>query len=263
MPFMASNTTVTDKDDLLEFSRRASDLEHLTAPEQIVSLLKRVKDDHSLLTVTIPGSKERYSSAILAVRHKDGYIVLDELTPRTGHSQLLQAQKVYIHAKVNGIDLNFASTVTSVGQDAGIAFYHVALPAKAIYRQRRSSYRIFIERGQSIPVTLVINNSRVIEGQLSDISVGGMAVHFAVAIGSDLQLATNLLPGDIVSACTIYFDSRSKVSSQFEVRYVRNDRDRRLVRVGGRFLKLDRLQEKTIQNFVAAQERQRLKNGHR
>jgi c-di-GMP-binding flagellar brake protein YcgR len=260
---MAGNSTVTDKDELLEFSRRASELEHLTAPEQIASLLKRVKDDHSLLTVTIPGSKEHYSSAILAVRHKEGYLILDELTPRAGHSELLQAQKVYVHAKVNGIDLNFASTVISVGQEAGLAFYHIAFPTKAIYRQRRSSYRIFIGRGQSIPVTLAIGTARVIEGQLSDISVGGIAVYFAISIGSNMQLATGLAPGDVVPICTLYFDSNSKVSSQFEIRYVRNDRDRRLVRVGGRFLKLDRAQEKIIQNFVAVQERQRLKNEHR
>ena len=256
-------TARSSVDDLTEFSRRAAGLEHITAPEQIVALLKRVKEYNPLVTVTLPGSTQHFSSAILDIHPSESCLVLDELTSSDGHSLLLQADKVYIHAKLKGVELSFATRPGTLGHQAGIAYYRLPLPEKLIYRQRRSAYRVPLGGSVTVTVTLAKGDQGMLEGQLLDISLGGIGVQFLLAFGAHTRLALGLTAGDVIPYCAIAFPDDVRVSSRLEIRNIRHDLDRQVIRVGGRLLDLDREQRRIIESFVTMMDREQRKGSDR
>ena len=249
-------------DGLTELSRRSGELEHITSAEQIVTLLNRVKQNNSQVTVTLPGSKEYYNSAILAIHPNDNSLVLDELTPANGNAQLLQAEKVCIHARLKGVDLSFATKPGTLGREGGIAFYRLPLPERMIYRQRRAAYRVTVGRGTAIPVALAKDGQGTpLQGQLLDISLSGLAIHCLMTFGPSARLALDLAEGAVLPYCSVTFPDDVRVSSELKVSYINRDLDRQTLRIGGSFVGLDRAQRRIIEQFVTNEDRRQKKDG--
>jgi flagellar brake protein len=243
----------------MENSKPANALEYvgetekITHPGQIASLLKRVHDERALLTVTLPGSDNQYRSAVVEVDLVKGYLLLDELHPAEGHARLIEAKKLYAHTRLKGVDIGFAGVLAESASERGMALYKVPLPALIHYRQRRGSYRVHVGAGLAIPVSLNDKDLLHLEGQLCDISAGGIGVR----LKSEQPLSVD--NGIVFSECDIRLPGNERIHSGLELRFVSPMDQRNFVRLGGRFVGLERSDKKLVEQFVVSLERELLK----
>ena len=227
--------------------------EFITLPAQIAGVLKRLQEAHVLLRITIPGEQQAYLSAMLEVHPVEGYLLLDELTPPEGNAALRRARRLGISAQLQGVDISFTTDLIDTGSSAQIAYYRLAMPQGMRYQQRRTSFRARIGLARVIPVVLAREDGTTLEGQLFDISVGGIGTRYKPGKTGDIQ------QGGIWDECIIHLDGKQEIRSALEVCFIGEDSRSRQMRLGGKFLNLERPQLKIIENFVAALERDWLK----
>lgn len=231
--------------------------QQVTLPVQIAGILRRLQDAHALVRVSLPGDGETWLSAILEVHPTDGYLVLDELTPREGNALLRDASRLVVSAQVQGVDVSFATRMIEAGFSDGMALYRVAMPEKVRYWQRRLSHRARVSAASLIPVTLEHNEGMVLKGELYDISAGG--------IGTRHREKHEMLPllGDIWPKCSIVLPGNENVVFALEIRYVEEDPGGKILRLGGRFVDIARPALKAVEGFVAHLERENLRKMRR
>ena len=228
-----------------------SEGEQLTDPIQIAALLKKVKDSRTLIQVTIAGQSTEYNSALLDIDAEHGYLLLDELTPPEGHHRLSEVRRLTAVIRLRGIDLRFSTRLQQIGGQSGIAFYRVDFPQQLHYRQRRAYYRVKLGLGLMVPFSIAHAASKALEGQIDDISVGGIRAQLSQQVPFKL--------GDLVPGCTIQLPTGEKIDCEIEVRYISQDEQHRKSHLGARFVNLDRARQNTLKRFAAEAERELLR----
>jgi c-di-GMP-binding flagellar brake protein YcgR len=227
--------------------------ELITLPAQIAGVLKRLQEAHVLLRITIPGENQAYLSAILEIHPVDGYLLLDELNPAEGNAALQRTRRIGVSAQLQGVDISFTTDLIDTGSSAQIVYYRLAMPKGMRYQQRRTSYRARINLARVIPVLLTRGDGLTLDGQLYDISVGGIGTRHKPEMTNEVR------QGGVWDECVIHLDGSQEIRSAIEVCFIGEDSRSRQMRLGGKFLKLTRPQIKLIENFVAALERDWLK----
>jgi len=227
--------------------------DHITQPAQIAGVLKRLQEAHVLLRITIPGENQAYLSALLEVQLVDNFLLLDELNPPEGNAALQRVRRIGVSAQLQGVDISFTTELMDVGSSAQVAFYRLAMPKSMRYQQRRSSFRARINLARVVPVLLAREDGAALEGELFDISVGGIGTRHKPG------KATEVRQGEIWDDCIIRLEGSQEIRSAIEVCFIGEDSRSRQMRLGGRFIKLAPQQTKIIENFVAALERDLLK----
>ncbi len=224
---------------------------------QIVGLLRRLLDAHALVHISLPGENEYWLSAVIDVHPQDGYLLLDELTPRDGNAHMTQARRVIVSAQVQGVDISFATLLLGQGMSDGLVYYRLALPEQIRYWQRRASYRARVSAAKVIPVQLQQAQHPALPGELYDISAGGVGTHHKKHSGPVPMLGT------VWDQCHIQLPGGQDIHCALEIRFIgRDDRNGNL-RLGGRFVDIARPQLKQVENFVATLERERLRKVRR
>ncbi len=228
-----------------------SDTEVVKEPLRIVRLLKDVRDTHALVTVTIPERNQIYNSAILEIDSDKSEILLDELTPPEGHQQLLESRELSAYARVRGVGVYFRTSLREAGIENNIAFYRAGLPQMLFYGQKRSHYRVRVGLGQLAPVMLTEEEKSITEGQLRDLSVGG--------IGASFPSGVPIKVGDRFASCLIELPGGGAISCAIEVRFAQVDPQHRQMRVGACFVNLDAAQERMVRRCVTELEREAIR----
>lgn len=225
--------------------------EKITARAVIIGFLTRIHDSRSLVTVTIPGARTQYLSTILDVNTKQGYLLLDELKREDGHKQLMRHGKFHARASVKGIEINFVSVIDTVGSTSGIGFYKIPIPQVLYYHQRRAFYRAHVSIALSVPVSLTrALSDGDVSGLLRDISVGGIGARI------EPRRSGAVTKGELMPTCAITLPGGASIYSALEVRYIDHGSRQKVLRLGGRFIDLNRQQQKIIERFVVELDRE-------
>jgi c-di-GMP-binding flagellar brake protein YcgR len=226
-----------------------SQTERITDPARIAQLIKRIKDTHKLLTVTVPRARVSYLSAVLDVDFNGATFTLDELTPADGHLAVVAAGRLSAYVQCDGVDISFSASVARAEHDTDGNFYRLTLPEFVFYRQRREHYRVRIGHGHPIPLSIGPDPVARMQGVLHDISAGGLGGEFQRYRGPDLVL------GQVLPGCELRIDDRHVIQLNLEVRYVQVDGLGGRLRLGARYLDLCRPEQKLIDQLVASLDR--------
>jgi c-di-GMP-binding flagellar brake protein YcgR len=223
-----------------------SDTETITDPARMERLLRKLANRYALLTVTIPGHPEHYSSSIVDVDRE--HVLLDELLPSSGHQLLLTERALQVTGKLDGIDIQFTTTLEHADNRDNALTYHARLPERLDYRQRRLDHRAHVPLAQTLRVIFDSPKGTPIEGSLHDLSRGGAGMLFP---GDEPSVETGLLhecalelPDDVWLYCTV------------ELRYTKilPTGDRQLI--GARFVGLTPAQARLAGQCVSELERE-------
>lgn len=225
--------------------------EKVTHGPQIAGLLKRVRDTRTLLSVRLPGVDTPFNSLLLDVDPERNLILLDELNPRAGHELAVQTRQFRVHCQCQGVELSFTCAI-DIGQgQQGIAFYRAPMPESIHYLQRRGSFRVRVGLNIHIPVNLPLNVSTRLEGELFDLSMGGL--------GANLSSQVELTRGQIIEICSIELPKCEPLMTGLEIRFVRLDKERQTQRIGASFRNLDPSCQHLLRRFVTQLEREMLR----
>ena len=234
-----------------------SKVEKVTDPARIAGLLLRLKENRSLLRITLPGSTESFNSAILDVTPEQHYLIIDELNPVNGHQLLLEAGRLNASAQLRGVDMRFDSALESAGESKGVAFYRIALPLTLDYLQQRAHYRAKVSMAKAIEISIVRTNGETYSGYLNDISIGGIGIRF-----NDAQLP-KMARGERIPQCHINLPTGVDIHCRIEIRFTSVSVDSSHRMIGGRFIHLNASQEAAIAQYVAALDRELAKKLHK
>lgn len=223
----------------------------ITDRDLAAGMLKRIVSHRALLTITIPGSNKIYNSAILEINQEQGYLLLDELNPKDGHDQLLETRKLHARAMVKGVDISFNTVLEKANIESGISIYQVRFPDAVWHYQKRQDFRITLEPGVHIPVYLSLESGKIIQAELIDISKTG--IRFFMKTYMELEVGT------ILANCQINLPDKTNISSKFEIRFKKYDKDDNKLIIGGRFLDLPRSEQKLLARKVAGMQRDMIK----
>jgi c-di-GMP-binding flagellar brake protein YcgR len=227
----------------------------ITSPKQIVTLLNHAHQQHCLLCTRFKDNEERFNTALLGIYPKQGFLVLDELSPKEGHKLLLKGKQVQIIGKVDGVDLRFESRLLEAGEKSGIAFYKMALPDSVIYRQLRQEHRVSTGALRMIFRSYRDGYQQALRGYVCDLSRGGMGVI--------LEQMPTFYPGDVLPACTVALPEKEEVLFSLEIRHSRPNSQREITRIGGRFEEIDPDSRRKIVRLINKLEREKCKRQQR
>lgn len=230
-------------------------VERITQHGRIAELLTRLHRARALLSVKIPGHADSYSSAVLKVMPEQGCLLLDELYPAPGHQLFLHSARAAIQGRLNGALIEFDADLLDTGRHAAIAFYRIALPGRLRYTQRRRAYRVTLDAGQAVPLSIGAPGEGLYRGVLHDLSVSGIGAQFAQHAPPRLQ------QGQVLSNCLLQLSPSRQLNSQIEVRFLSHDRFYGRTRLGGCFIGLEAVQQQLVERAVAALERNRRRQG--
>ncbi len=236
--------------------RRSSpepDPSEVSLPTQIAHILQRLARHHALITVSLPDCEDAFSSTILKLERDAGILSIDELNPEEGHGLLLAQKRLRISARLKGVAVDFETALQDVRKEDGIAIYSVAIPTLLHYHQRRAHFRAVIGPAHEVPIVLETTHGRLLEGQVHDISPGGIGARFHHVAADELRC------GQRLESCAIKLPRGQTVHSALEVCFVDPSEAPAELKVGGRFIELNRGNEHMIARFIADLERQRLK----
>jgi len=229
--------------------------EKVTDRNKITTILHQLKADHELLSVSVPGCKERANTAILGIREEQGHFYLDELNLRSAHEAFLKSRKARIDCRLRGMELSFVAHMLKASTASGIALYELRIPRSITRLQRRDSFRLRLNPGLIVPVTLAHFEGETVKGEAMDLSAGGVGVF----------LHTRNIPsrGQILHSLSLSIPRSSSFRADVEVRFARQEHTHHVLRVGGRFVNLNPKQERLIAQFLAEQQRRLRRHGPR
>ncbi|MFO8154765.1 MAG: flagellar brake protein [Pseudomonadota bacterium] len=230
-------------------------------PAQIAGVLKRLQDTRKLINVSTPQSHNRiHTSAVLDVNADRRMVLLDELTPPPKDVPGLVGHRIGVSAQLGGVDVSFASEVSRIRTKGGTTYYIIALPGKLLYQQRREHFRAAATAGSShIPARLHPegrDDAPVIEGELTDLSIGGMGIR----LPPGTELPESFESGLIIPLCSVDLpEQKEPLECEAELRSIREDTN--AIQLGLRFNQLDPRAHRMVEKYVVALDRKQRQRG--
>jgi c-di-GMP-binding flagellar brake protein YcgR len=237
---------------------RRTGQERITSATKIRAILHQLKTDHELLYVSVAGCQESANTAILGIKEQLGVFYLDELNSATAHKALLDTRKLRVDCRLHGMELQFVAQLLSSDCDKGLALYEIALPKAMTRVQRRETFRLRLGLSPGlppVPVTIPSMDGETISGEAFDLSATG--------VGALLRTRNIPSRGQLLAGVTLALPRAKPLKARIEVRFARQNSAQHLVRIGARFVDLERQQERQITQFLAEQQRRRRRHDPR
>ena len=215
---------------MLQPGKKRAAIEHgqrITASEQIISLLKRLMEDGSRLSIHLPDDPRPYPSALIALNEQQGLLQLDELGDKVAHEKFSATEHIVIEGRLGGVLVRFSSNRS---KKPGLDNYQLELPKHLIYRQHRDNRRTRISK-------LVISCSAILQrdylpvkGILLDISANGMGIA-CKGLG-------RLRYNDSLNKCSFELPDVGRIQCRLKIRYLQEIAAKNLTRIGCQFVEL-------------------------
>lgn len=205
-------------------------------------ILEKLRTQHALIQVSIPGVPDVFFSSILLVDVKSNFIMIDQLSKKSGHDLLLAHRNIVFESKLDGIGIHFSCELTSSDTEDGIHIYKLAFPDHILYFQKRNNYRINIGLGTNIPVKFKRDDGAPVFGRIINLSETG--------IGVILDTPYRLHMSEVLPYCEIRLDDENTITCQLEIRYATNNKQGDHQNIGGKFIGMSNSQQRTIGKLV-------------
>jgi c-di-GMP-binding flagellar brake protein YcgR len=221
----------------------------VTRRSSITRLLQLLERRKVLLNVQWPGERQLYATALLGIYPDHGFIVLDELSPRSGHDKLLERGELTAIGRLDGVSVKLTTRLQEMRVKDGVAFYKLAFPQQIYYVQRRDSHRVSLVGTPTRFEGRWERSAGVVEvaGSVGDLSAEG--------VGLLLDGELPLRQGDALTFCRILLPQDGGVTFDLEVRHAVYLPARKLTRVGARLLNIDVFSRHRIEAAIGRMER--------
>ena len=222
----------------------APDSRYLLKSSEIISCLKQLRDQRMDLTIRADGSVDTYKCKILDVSDHD--FLIEDISPRTGIQVLRTAPRFSISARAQGTYVYIEETrVLKWDQERGIPFFHVALPDKMLYQQRRRDARFRLPlrvSASGASITLFQGGDWV--GRIIDISAGGCRAEF------DLPTPWDLHNEERFENCAITIPNLLEIHSEVVIRHYHQNKHSQTLVCGMELTKMHVTDRRRLEHFI-------------
>lgn len=226
----------------------------VTEPGKIVALLEQLIEAMPLCAINFDHIDEVFSSSLLEVNARAGYVILDEIVPAHGNHYALDQRQFKVTTQLKGIPLSFKLHDLDARSAQGIAYYQAPLPTRLYYPQRRQAPRLPIDPSLGLVVHGVIGDNNVpVIGSVMDLSRGGLNMILPEQRG-------RLQRGDRIRRCHLTLPNQVDLQFDLSVRFSKPaPQALRKRQVGAYFEHLAPSQQKKLDQFLAALEREEIR----
>lgn len=222
-------------------------METLADTARIIKSLERLLEQRILITAWINGHAQGYTTTITDVSIQDEeYMILNELRPMDGNELIKATPTIKLTTQLDGVAIDFSANVNECHRKNGISYYKVTIPKSLNYYQRRASIRVPLSAAQSLPATLTTENNLTLQGDIADISIGGIRIRFTKNLPETLE-------PDQILKCSFPLppDGKQNLTCQVLVRAVKEQHEgRKVAFIGGQFVSITTSQERQIERSV-------------
>lgn len=227
----------------------------ITLKPYMAAILSRLESERTLISVQIGKDRTCYNSILLGIDPQLDLFTLDELNPHKGHKKLRKGSHVHLEARLKGVRIMFSSEINRI--DAGeIAMYHLPLPDRMIYRQRRRHHRARLDRQQPMPILFPLPLRHRIQGELVDISASGLCSRIKY---SD---STRLEEEQSIQDVRIDLPGQNHITCDLAVRSIRRFPDQGYSLVGSEFVGIAPATQSHVARLVAMLDRHQRRAVH-
>jgi c-di-GMP-binding flagellar brake protein YcgR len=221
----------------------------IRAHDQILALLYRLRDRHTLIQISNSSSSERpVLSVILAVSPDEGCLIVDA-PPASTPLKLDDGEKLRISARLDGVEIRFSCTLEAPTLHDEASALQLALPGEAEYLERRREFRARISAGHP-PFHMGARDQTEIQGQLLNLSIGGFGALVKNTIrlesGEMLDCSMELLGELMQLRAEVRQWAETPVAGQY--------------RLGARFVDVEPQDKRRLERIVACLERRTIRN---
>ncbi|MFZ9889274.1 MAG: flagellar regulator YcgR PilZN domain-containing protein, partial [Myxococcota bacterium] len=158
-------------------------IEEITSADRVKRWFSQLEQERSRLELTFEGQQSSAASTLLAAvfEPKRAELILDELIPLPLNKLLPSAKTISVRAVIDGGELRFSTQYLRSLVHDRVQAHALALPKVLHIHQLREYFRVPAAGVKCNIAFLLVNGDTeraVAEGQLFDISKGGVAVDF-------------------------------------------------------------------------------------
>ncbi|MCG5501216.1 flagellar brake protein [Ectothiorhodospira lacustris] len=218
--------------------------------ERINALLRDLEARRASISIRFGQDQEFFHSTLNRMDPSRGWLFLSELSPYQGNLRMAAGQQVHVYAVLNASCLHFRAEVLHSGEHDGEAFYVVSMPAELDSEQKRAHFRAPVDDALGTPVTLVDRDGRHFNGNLADISLGGLRAAFPIK--------TPIHARDLLTLSKLVLSGNEPIECGIQIRFASDDRETGERLIGGRFYDLSQTDEQTLLRALLLMERERV-----
>ncbi len=219
-------------------------------PRRMAEVFEEINAHHALVAVHPEGCEDDFNSAILKVDAAQKYLLMDELNDKQAHQRLLQSRRLFVFTRLKGVDISFTGEVTEVGEQNGIAFYHIPFPQELTYKQRRHFHRLAVPMGVRIPFQLLDEREHFLHGEVNDLSIGGFSGRLTSPHGEAME------KGKYFPRCVLTLPEDKKIITSLELCYSLQWYKVSNLNLGARFMNLEPGDQRRIEQYIRKTERE-------
>jgi c-di-GMP-binding flagellar brake protein YcgR len=221
----------------------------ISGKNYILTLLQRLVQQRNLVSIFFPGNKEHFTSTVLSIEPREGYLLLDQIFPQLGQQLVLQAEKLHLYAYFDGSALGFTTQVLSQQTEEGLVYYRMAFPQSVNYLQRRDEHRVPVGE-QDIVVELLDHDGKAYKGRLHDISPAGIGIQL---------VSPEIFEKKGIYRFGLYPPGEEAIHAELEISGFRREEGIDTPIVGGLFRASDRRTDSSLGRLVVELERRHLR----
>lgn len=222
----------------------APDSRYLNNRAEIIQRLKQLRDLRSDLTLQIEGHPESYKCKLLDVSDRE--FLIEDIAPRSGLQIIREAKKFSISARTDGTFIYIEETrVKKWDQERGIPFFHLALPDKLLYQQRRNGARFQLPlRVSASGASITMFEELDLTGRIIDISAGGCRAEFK------LPLPWQVKAEEHFKNCAITIPKLLEIHSEAIVRHFHENKHSQTLVCGIELTKMHVTDRRRLEHFI-------------
>lgn len=220
-------------------------------PPRIVGLLSAITFPPLLVNVALPGVRDLFASALLEVNAIGGRILLDGLSPESGHALIEPGSVMHVHSKLRGVQIDFATRVIEIQSAEHMPAYAARMPGSVRYHQRRRHFRLRAGQLQDYSVVKLGPEAGGMRGRLLDLSAGGLKGVFPHDPG--------LAPGKVISRCSLSILGQEQLECSIEFIHVQVSPLTGEIEAGARFLDISARGTERLQRLLTKLQREYLR----
>ncbi|WP_150112046.1 flagellar brake protein [Marinospirillum insulare] len=229
--------------------------------EGIYRLMRRLQVKHTPLKLRFDSVADHYTSMVLAVNFKEGYILLDEVTPKWGDELMAKAIPFHFDSYHDGCKIS-AEKLQAVGraikEDSPV--YKVLFPTELHFLQRRQFFRASVRLSLNIQVRLGVKKPEIKrdeydniipqsptwehDGLLRDLSAQGCQIEAKGDLRETLPKNTEY------TSCYIIFPNGHLLDIGIAIRHVGYDEKRDVSSLGCQLINMDPKLDRKISFIV-------------
>lgn len=221
------------------------------ALNQVYLALHQVHRKRQFIEISIDGDDAVYQSMIIDLDPQARTLLIDELFPRGFDGLVGQCLTVTVR-QLAGRKLRFETVIVEALRDDRAPLYSLAMPATLEGDQRRSAYRLPVNRRQSIESKFVGVNNDSYQARLSNVSVSGVGLELQGDVCADFNVGDEL-NGLCFDFAGIDVNCDLSVKS---VQVIEGEQPSTLL--GGEFVDLPAREQRLLARRIANMQRQRI-----